>query len=73
MKRFLKSFRIEILTTILFIELFILSVYYVGVDSVLGVLFNLVVLLEIPVCYFGTRKVRKLLYDVFYGEVEYED
>ena len=41
MKRFLKSFRIEILTTILFIELFILSVYYVGVDSVLGVLFTL--------------------------------
>lgn len=72
MKEILK-FRFEYFTTPLFATLLYLGVKMIGLSDIWSILFNLVVLLEIPICFLGTRYARRLLYDVWYGEAEYED
>lgn len=67
MKEVLK-FRFEYFTTPLFITLVYLSIKMVGFYDIWGYLFNLVAILEVPVCYFGTKYSRRLLYNVWYGE-----
>ena len=67
MKEVLK-FRFEYFTTVLFITVTLLSYQYVGFDSMIGIMFNFIATLEIPVCYFGTRYARRLLYNTWYGD-----
>lgn len=57
--------KFELLTTPLFITLFIISVINIGFLRVSDILFNIVLFLSIPACYFGFRISRKLLYEVW--------
>lgn len=67
------QFKIEIFVTILFITLAILSIVKIGFTGVKETIFNIIIILEIPVAYFGTKTARKLLYSVIRGYGEYED
>ena len=72
MKEFL-NFRYEYFTTPLFITLVYLSITMIGFNDLKSWIFNIVAILEVPLCFIGTRYTRRLLYNVFYGDVEYED
>ena len=60
--------KFELLTTPLFITLFIVSVINIGFLRISDILFNIVLFLSIPACYFGIKMSRKLMYEVWYGE-----
>lgn len=60
--------KFELLTTPLFITLFILSVINIGFLRVSDIIFNIMLFLSIPACYYGFKLSRKLLYEVWYGE-----
>lgn len=63
----------ELLTTPIFITLFILSLTFVGIHNIREVLFTICIFLEIPLCYIGTKVVRTMIYKVWIGKCEYED
>lgn len=61
----LLNIKFELLLTPLFIVLFVLSIKYIGFTGVKETLFTIIVLLEIPTCYYGVKLVRKLLKEVW--------
>lgn len=67
------QFRLELFVTALFITLGVLAIINVGFSGVKETIFTTVTLLEIPVAYFGTKQVRKFIYDLKRGYAEYED
>ena len=67
------QFRLELFVTALFITLGILAIINVGFSGVKETIFTTVTLLEIPVAYFGSKQVRKFIYDLIRGRAEYED
>lgn len=67
------NFRFEYFITPLFITLFILSVKYIGFNSVLSIGFNICLFIEIPLAFIGIRIARLMLYKVLIGKVKYED
>lgn len=60
--------KFELLTTPLFITLFIISVINIGFLRVSDIIFNIMLFFSIPACYYGFRISRKLMYEVWYGE-----
>ncbi len=67
------QFRLELFVTALFITLGVLAIINVGFGGIKEAIFTSVVLLEIPVAYYGSKTARKLLYSVLRGYGEYED
>ena len=67
------QFRLELFVTALFITLGVLAIIKVGFNGVRESIFTIVTLLEIPVAYFGSKQVRKFIYDLIRGRAEYED
>ena len=67
------EFRIELFVTALFITLGVLAIKEVGFTGVKETIFTLVVLLEIPVAYLGSKWCRKFFYSLLRGRAEYED
>lgn len=67
------QFRLELFVTALFITLGVLAITNVGFSGVKETIFTTVTLLEIPVAYFGSKQVRKFIYDLIRGRAEYED
>lgn len=67
------EFRLELFVTALFVTLAILAILEVGFTGVKETIFTLVVILEVPVAYFGSRTLRKLLYQLIRGKFDYED
>lgn len=67
------QFRLELFVTALFITLGVLAIINVGFSGVKETIFTTVTLLEIPVAYFGSKQVRKFIYDLIRGRAEYED
>lgn len=67
------QFRLEIFVTALFVTVAILSIIKVGFTGVKETIFTSIVILEVPAAYFGSRTLRKLLYDLIRGYGEYED
>lgn len=67
------EFRIELFITALFITLGVLAIINVGFTGIKESIFTIIVLLEIPVAYFGSRTARKLFYQVLRGYGKYED
>ena len=64
--------KFELLVTPLFITLLVMSIKYVGFLTIRDIIFNVVLIISIPLVYIGIRKSRKLIYYVWYGE-EYEN
>lgn len=62
------NFRIEYFVTPLFILLLILSIKYVGFDEGLNIIFNILLLIQIPLCFIGLRICRKMLYRLYIGK-----
>lgn len=67
------EFRIELFVTALFVTLGVLAIIKIGFNGIKEFIFTTVVLLEIPVAYFGTKWCRKLFYDLLRGKADYED
>ena len=67
------EFRIELFITALFITLAVLAIVEVGFTGIRESIFTFVVILEVPVAYFGSRTLRKLFYDLLRGRADYED
>ena len=67
------QFRIELFVTALFITLAILSIVKIGFTGVKETIFNIIIILEIPVAYFGSRECRKIFYSLLRGRADYED
>lgn len=67
------EFRIELFITALFITLAVLSIVKIGFTGIKETIFNIIIILEIPVAYFGSKVARKLFYQVLRGYGEYED
>ena len=67
------EFRIELFVTVLFVTLGVLAIKEIGFTGVKETIFTVIVLLEIPVAYFGSRQVRRLFYSLLRGRAEYED
>ena len=67
------QFRLELFVTALFITLGVLAIINVGFSGVKETIFTTITLLEIPVAYFGSKQVRKFIYDLIRGRAEYED
>lgn len=60
--------KFELLVTPLFITLLFMSIKYVGFMTLRDIIFNVVLLISIPLVYIGVRKSRRLIYYVWYGE-----
>lgn len=60
--------KFELLVTPLFITLLVMSIKYVGFMTVRDIIFNVVLIISIPLVYISIRKSRKLIYYVWYGE-----
>lgn len=68
------SFRIEYFITPYFVVMLILSLKYVGFTNFRNIIFNILLIIEIPVCFFGLMFARRMLYKAYIGkEIEYED
>ena len=67
MKDLLKI-KFELLVTPLFITLLVMSIKYVGFMTVRDIIFNVILIISIPLVYISIRKSRKLIYYVWYGE-----
>lgn len=67
------QFRIELFITALFITLGVLAIKYIGFTGLKETIFTLVILLEIPVAYYGSKTCRKMFYDLLRGTGKYED
>lgn len=67
------EFRIELFVTALFITLAILSIVEIGFTGVKETIFNIIIILEVPVAYYGSKQVRKFFYALLRGYAEYED
>lgn len=67
------EFRIELFVTALFITLAVLSIVKVGFSGIKETIFTLVVILEVPVAYIGSKWCRKFFYSLLRGRAEYED
>lgn len=67
------EFRIELFITALFLTLAILAIIKIGFTGIKESIFTIVIILEVPVAYFGSRTARKLFYQVLRGYGEYED
>lgn len=79
MKKILREillFRIEYFITPLFVELLVLSIKYAGFYDIRAILLDLVLFIQIPMCFLGFRTGRRMLYKVLIGKVsvnDYED
>lgn len=73
MKKIEHEFRIELFITALFITLGVLAIIKIGFSGVKEFIFTTLILLEIPVAYFGSKWCRKLFYALLRGYGEYED
>ena len=60
--------KFELLVTPLFITLLVMSIKYVGFMTLRDIIFNVVLIISIPLVYISIRKSRKLIYYVWYGE-----
>ena len=60
--------KFELLVTPLFITLLVMSIKYVGFMTARDIIFNVVLIISIPLVYISIRKSRKLIYYVWYGE-----
>lgn len=60
--------KFELLVTPLFITLLVMSIKYVGFMTVRDIIFNVILIISIPLVYISIRKSRKLIYYVWYGE-----
>lgn len=60
--------KFELLVTPLFVTLLVMSIKYVGFMTVRDIIFNVVLIISIPLVYISIRKSRKLIYYVWYGE-----
>jgi hypothetical protein len=60
--------KFELLVTPLFITLLVMSIKYVGFMTIRDIIFNVVLIISIPLVYISIRKSRKLIYYVWYGE-----
>ena len=58
----------ELLVTPLFITLLVMSIKYVGFITLRDIIFNVMLIISIPLVYISIRKSRKLIYYVWYGE-----
>lgn len=67
------EFRIELFVTALFVTLAILSIKEIGFIGVKETIFNIIIILEIPVAYFGSKWCRKFFYSMLRGRADYED
>lgn len=67
------EFRIELFVTALFVTLAILSIKEIGFTGVKETIFNIIIILEIPVAYLGSKWVRKFFYSLLRGRAEYEN
>lgn len=67
------QFRIELFVTALFVTLAVLSIVKIGFTGVKETIFNIVIVLEIPAAYLGTKICRKFFYDLLRGRANYED
>ena len=67
------EFRIELFVTVLFIVLAILTIKEIGFTGIKESIFTIIVILEIPVAYLGSKWVRKFFYSLIRGYGEYED
>lgn len=60
--------KFELLVTPLFITLLVMSIKYVGFMTIRDIIFNVMLIISIPLVYISIRKSRKLIYYVWYGE-----
>lgn len=60
--------KFELLVTPLFITLLVMSIKYVGFMTLRDIIFNVMLIISIPLVYISIRKSRKLIYYVWYGE-----
>jgi len=60
--------KFELLVTPLFITLLVMSIKYVGFITLRDIIFNVMLIISIPLVYISIRKSRKLIYYVWYGE-----
>ena len=67
------EFRIELFVTALFVTLAILSIKEIGFTGLKETIFNIIIILEIPVAYLGSKWCRKFFYSLLRGKAEYED
>ena len=67
------QFRIELFVTALFITLAVLSIVKIGFTGLKETIFNIVIILEIPAAYLGSKICRKFYYDLKRGYCDYED
>ncbi len=67
------EFKIEIFVAALFVTLAILTIKEIGFTGIKESIFTIIVILEIPVSYLGSKWVRKLFYSLIRGYGEYED
>ena len=67
------EFRIELFVTVLFITLAVLAIINIGFSGVKETIFNIVIILEIPAAYIGSKICRKFFYSLLRGRAEYED
>lgn len=73
MRKIEHEFRIEIFVTVLFLTLAILTIKEIGFTGVKESIFTIIVILEVPAAYYGSKTARKLFYSVLRGYGEYED
>ena len=67
------EFKIEIFVAALFLTLAIISIKEIGFTGIKESIFTSVVILEVPIAYYGSKTARKLFYSVLRGYGEYED
>lgn len=60
--------KFELLVTPLFITLLVMSIKYVGFMTLRDIIFNVMLIISIPLVYISIKKSRKLIYYVWYGE-----
>ena len=56
--------KFELLVTPLFITLLVMSIKYVGFMTIRDIIFNVMLIISIPLVYISIRKSRKLIYYV---------
>lgn len=69
----MKEIKFEIFVTMVYLTLPILSIILIGVHDIKELLFTLVMIIEIPFIYYGSKIVRKIGYQLFRKEGIYEN
>ena len=67
-------FRFELFITPLFIVMLILSFIYIGFTDFRNIIFNVMLIIEVPLAFYGIKFARQMLYKVYIGKaIDYED